>query len=269
MENIYQNPLLITESGNILLRIQIQGKFYWAKHCIKKNTHIGDNASDNEWAAYCKLRKFGISQIPFAHKLTFLGQEWLITSEASGKRLLDIPCPNEIDDAIFSFIKDLSSIHSEYFGSITTKGPHFDSEYMLMRCMFEKRCLFLQNEYSVIRNLLDNFLVSGTFTNYPVFVIFDLWKGNLFWSCHKKRLTIIDLERCLFTDACAEGASLLGLISPEILESRLCNNNPKIIAKMYLYRALFLLERIETCNDQNQTDFLRLELTKILDKCSI
>lgn len=269
MLELSQTSVLITESGSWLQRIQHNGQFYWAKHCTKKNGHIGDDAADNEWASYSILREAGIRQIPLAQKYSFHGKEWLLTSEAPGQCLLDITPPVGLEEAVFSLLQDLSSIHGTYFGSLTATGPHFDSEYLLMCYMFEQRCPILQKEYAVLRQLLDLLPEPGTYTNEPVFVAYDLWKGNLFWSDSNRKLTVIDLERCFFTDNCAEGASLMGLFPAEILENRLCCNEPKKIAKMYLYRALFLLERIDFCEDQIQAYLLRQELTNTLGKCLV
>lgn len=269
MFELSQPPVLITESGSRLQRIQHNGQFYWAKHCTKKNGHLGDDAANNEWLAYSILKKAGIYQIPFAQKYSFHGEEWLLTSEALGKRLLDVTLPVGLEEAIFSFLQDLSSLHGTCFGSLTTTGPHFNSEYLLMRHMLEQRSAILQEEYAILRQLLDSLLTSNAYIDEPVFVVYDLWKGNLFWSDSNKEMTVIDLERCLFTDNCAEGASLMGVLPADVLENRLCQNNPERVAKMYLYRALFLLERIEFCLDPVQNDLLRQEIANTLQKCSV
>lgn len=269
MLELSQSRELITESGSRLLRIERNGKFYWAKHCTKENGHIGDDAADNEWAAYRILRKAGIRQIPSAQKESFHGEEWLLTSEAPGQRLLDIPAPAGLEEAVFSFLRDLSSIQAAHFGSLTAAGPHFDSERLLMRYMFERRSPSLRKDYAALEKLLDSWPDPGAGAHEPVFVAYDLWGGNLFWSDSERKLTVIDLERCFFTDNCAEGASLMGLLPADILETRLCRNDPKRIAKMYVYRALFLLERIDFCANQPQADLLRREMTSTLDKCYV
>ena len=107
-------------------------------------------------------------------------------------------------------------------------------------------------------SILDKLEVAEAFTERPVLVHYDLWPGNIFYCANSRTVTVIDLERCIYADHCAEGASLLGMMDAVALEHRLCAGHPARIAKMYVYRILFLAERLTNCvGEKEYRDILK------------
>lgn len=246
-------PFLITESGTQLRLFSFDGddRIYVGKYSDKLNSHIRDVAFDNESEAYAKLAQYKVRSILPVKTIIYGGRKWLIMPKAQGKCLL-----NEIDssDAInrkiterllFRYLSDLSNIKSSYFGSLTSSGPKFTSEKELLKYMLDCRAHILRNSYNELYDVLDILEQRGAYTQTPNVVHYDLWPGNIFYNDKTKEIVVIDHERCLYTDKCAEGASLLGMIDSKTLEEMLCEGKKEIIAKMYLYRIIFLLERLE------------------------
>lgn len=260
-------PAMVTEGGNQLYKaITDKQQILWFKTGHKINTHIGDIALDNEQKAYCVVRKIGIPYLPDAESIVADGQRWLVTTQVPGTRLLDIYQnlkPDELDfiiEQVFHFIAMLRCGPAKLFGSLTETGPHFNSERTLMEHMLHMRSGLDDARVKRLFPIIEQLSTQKAFERKPVLVHYDLWPGNIFYDEENQIVTVIDLERCFYTDSCAEGASLLGMMDSELLEQRLCEGCPTRVAKMYVYRVLFLLERLDCCKNNEECQSIRCHL---------
>lgn len=262
----------VTENGNRLYRAALQGEqVYWFKTGRKLNTHIGDVSLDNERVAYHIAGRIGVPFLPDSESMDFDGQRWIVTAEAKGNRLLDVQqdlSPEErslIEEQIFCFISGLGRERARFFGSLTQAGPRFESEHALMRHMLQLHRGAADGLFMRLCLILDELEKHGAFTSQPVLVHYDLWPGNIFYCADRRTVTLIDMERCIYTDSCAEGASLLGMIDAAVLEQRLCDGCSARIAKMYVYRIAFLLERLDSCTENREYQDIRYQLDSAMD----
>lgn len=261
-------PVVTTESGNQLCKTLLHQQIYWFKRGNKINTHIGNTAFDNECAAYRITNRASIPYLLDAEIINFDKKQWIVTTEARGERLLDIEkninCEtrNFIEKEILQFVSLLGQKKGSFFGSLSEDGPRFNSERNLIKRMIDMHAGCHSQELVSVLDILD---AHDAFTVHPVLVHYDLWPGNIFYCSDSRTVTVIDLERSLYSDQCAEGASLLGVIDASVLERCLCAGNPARIAKMYAYRIVFLLERFNCCMEKEERQGISAQLDEAID----